>query len=62
MYSIEISPAAERDIKKLNKKLAYLKGIISIIDGLSLDPRPIGARKKVKGFLRTFRIRYRTTG
>jgi mRNA interferase RelE/StbE len=58
MYSIEIAPAAERDIKKLNKKLAYLKGIISIIDGLSLDPRPIGARK-VKGFLRTFRIRYR---
>ena len=59
MYSIEISPAAERDLKKLKKKLSYLDGIISIIDDLSSDPGPIGVRK-VKGFLRTFRIRYRS--
>jgi addiction module RelE/StbE family toxin len=59
MYSVEISPAAERDLKKLKKKLLYLDGIISIIDKLSLDPRHIGTRK-VKGFLRTFRIRYRS--
>jgi len=59
MYSIEISPAAERDLKKLKKKLSYLDGVISIIDDLSLDSRPIGARK-VKGFLRTFRMRYRS--
>ncbi len=59
MYSIEISPAAERDLKKLKKKLSYLDGIISIIDDLSSDPGPIGVRKG-KGFLRTFRIRYRS--
>jgi len=51
MYSIEISPAAEKDLKKLKKKLSYLDGIISIIDDLSSDPWPIGVRK-VKGFLR----------
>ena len=59
MYGIEISPAAEKDLKKLKKKLSYLDGIISIIDDLSSDPRPKGARK-VKGFLRTFRMRYRS--
>ena len=59
MYSIEISPAAEKDLKKLKKKLSYLDDIISIIDDLSSDPRPIGARK-IKGFLRTFRRRYRS--
>ena len=59
MYGIEISPAAEKDLKKLKKKLSYLDSIISIIDDLSSGPRPIGARK-VKGFLRTFRMRYRS--
>ena len=58
MYSVEISPAAERDLKKLKKKLSCLGDIISIIDKLS-DPRHMGTRK-VKGFLRTFRIRYRS--
>lgn len=58
MYHIEISPAAERDLKKLKKKLSYLGDIINVIDELSSHPRPIGARK-VRGFLRTFRIRYR---
>ncbi len=59
MYSIEISPATEKDLKKLKKKLSYLDGIISIIDDLSSDPRPIGVRK-VKGFLKIFRMRYRS--
>ncbi len=59
MYSIEISPAAEKDLNKLKKKLSYLGGIISIIDDLSSDPRPIGVWK-VKGFLKTFRMRYRS--
>lgn len=58
-YTIEISPAGEKDLKKLKKRLSYLDGVISVIDGLSLNPRPIGARK-VKGFLRTFRMRYRS--
>ena len=56
MYNIEIAPSAERDLKKLNKKLSSLNDIIIAIDNLSLDPRPIGVRK-VKGFINTFRIR-----
>ena len=56
MYNIEIAPSAERDLKKLNKKLISLDGIVDAIDNLSLDPRPTGARK-VKGFINTYRIR-----
>ena len=56
MYNIEIAPAAERDLKKLNKKLPSLNDISNAIENLSLDPRPIGVRK-VKGFINTYRIR-----
>ena len=56
MYNIEVAPAAERDLKKLNKKLSSLDDIINAIDNLSLNPRPIGVRK-VRGFIHTFRIR-----
>ena len=56
MYNIEIAPSAERDLRKLDKKLSSLDDIVDTIDNLSLDPRPIGVRK-VKGFINTFRIR-----
>lgn len=56
MYNIEIAPAAERDLKKLNKILSSSGGIINAIDDLSFNPRPPGV-KKVKGFKNTFRIR-----
>ncbi len=56
MYNIGIAPAAERDLKKLNKKLPSLNDISNAIENLSLDARPIGVRK-VKGFINTYRIR-----
>ena len=58
-YSIEISPAVEKDLKKLQNKISNFDSLISVIDDLSIDPRPIGVRK-IKGFDRTFRIRFRS--
>ncbi|MBU2563357.1 MAG: type II toxin-antitoxin system RelE/ParE family toxin [Actinobacteria bacterium] len=56
-YNIEISPAAERDLKKLKERLNNFDNLVSIIDKLSIEPRPYGVRK-VKGFDVTFRIRF----
>jgi len=56
-YNIEISSAGEKDLKKLQNKLPDFDDLINIIDDLSIDPRPIGVRK-IKGFDRTFRIRF----
>ena len=56
-YHIEISPAAERDIKDLKSKLKNLNDLVVAIDELSTNPRPYGVRK-VKGFDNTFRIRF----
>jgi mRNA interferase RelE/StbE len=56
-YIIEISPAAERDLKNLKNKLENFDSLLNVIDELSLEPRPYGVRK-VKGFNRTFRIRF----
>jgi len=56
MYQIEISPSAEKDLKKLNKKSLSLNDIIDSINSLSIDPRPVGVRK-ITGFRNTFRIR-----
>ena len=58
MYNIEIAPAAERDLKKLDKKLPSFNNISTAIENLSSDPRPKGVRK-VKGFINTYRIRVR---
>jgi len=58
-YTIEISSAGEKDIKKLQNKLPDFNNLINIIDDLSIDPRPIGVRK-IKGFDRTFRVRFRS--
>lgn len=58
-YTIEISSAGEKDLKKLQNKLPDFDSLISIIDNLSTDSRPIGVRK-IKGFDRTFWIRFRS--
>lgn len=56
-YNIEISPAAERDLKDLKDKLENFRDLITTINGLSMNPRPYGVRK-VKGFNITFRVRF----
>ena len=56
-YNIQISPAAERDLKELKSKLKNFGGLIVAIDELSTNPKPYGVRK-VKGFNITFRIRF----
>jgi len=56
-YNIEISPAAERDLKDLKDKLKNFRNLITTINELSIDPRPYGVRK-VKGFNITFRVRF----
>ncbi len=56
-FSIEISPAAERDFKKLKSKLQNFNELINIIDNLSIEPRPFGVRK-IKSFQNIYRIRY----
>jgi mRNA interferase RelE/StbE len=56
-YNIEISAAAERDLKELKEKLKNFKDLVNTIDGLSINPRPYGVRK-VKGFNITFRVRF----
>jgi hypothetical protein len=49
VYDIEVSPAADRDLSKLRKKITRddLTRLISAIDSLGADPRPAGARKIV---------------
>jgi len=56
-YNIEISPAAERDLKDLKSKLKNFNDLAVVIDELSTNPRPYGVRK-VKGFGITFRVRF----
>ena len=43
----------------LLNKLPDFDSLINIIDGLPMDPGPIGVRK-IKGFDRTFRARFRS--
>ena len=56
-YNIEISPAAERDLKDLKDKLKNFKDLINTINELSIDPRPYVVRK-VKSFNITYRVRF----
>ncbi len=54
IYWVEYTPAAARQIRKLNKTIqARLKSKIAI---LSENPRPPGS-KKLKGFENSYRIR-----
>ncbi len=57
-YRIGIAPAAQRELKKLQKKLskADLKGVVDAIDNLATDPRPKGI-EKLTGGDRLYRIR-----
>ncbi len=56
-YNIEISPAAERDLKNLKNKIKNFNDLVAAIDELSTNPKPWGVRK-IKGFSITFRIRF----
>ena len=47
-YNIEISPAAERDLKNLKSQLKNFDDLANVIDELSTNPRPSGVRK-IKG-------------
>jgi mRNA interferase RelE/StbE len=42
-YSVQLKPAAERDLKKIKDKTA-LRRIALAIDGLAINPRPSGAQ------------------
>ncbi len=56
-YQLEISPAAQRDLKKLAKQPGTtLQRIRDVIDELETDPRPHGV-KKLQGEENLYRIR-----
>ena len=57
MYTIEISPAAERDLRSLKNKIKKFNNLIVKIGNLSKEPRPYGVRK-IKGLEETYRIRF----
>ena len=42
-YTVQLKPAAERDLKKI-KDQAVLRRIVKAIDGLQTNPRPSGVR------------------
>jgi mRNA interferase RelE/StbE len=54
-YSIQLKPAAERDLKKI-KDRAVLTRISRVIDGLATNPRPPGV-KALQGDSSILRIR-----
>ena len=58
MYRVEVSPAAERDLKRLNRRIQRhdFERLRAVIRGLANVPRPEGARK-IQGTERAFRIR-----
>jgi mRNA interferase RelE/StbE len=58
VYEIEVSPAAERDLKKLVEHISGddFDHIKSAINGLSLEPRPNNVRK-IRGTGSAYRIR-----
>ena len=60
MYRIEVSPAAERDLKKLINKIQNqdFYRLRDVIRSLRNNPRPYGL-KKIKGTERVYRIRVR---
>lgn len=58
MYRIEVSPAADRDLEKLKKRIqrADFERLRAAIRGLAENPRPPGVRK-IEGAERAYRIR-----
>jgi mRNA interferase RelE/StbE len=53
-YQISITPAAQRQFKKLT--LAIQENLLALIEILSEDPRPLGC-KKLKGRKNQYRVR-----
>lgn len=58
MYRIEVSPAADRDLDRLKKRIQRLdfERLRTAIGNLADDPRPHGVRK-IKGAETAYRIR-----
>ena len=58
MYRIEVSPAADRDLNRLKKRIQRLdfERLRTAIGNLADDPRPHGVRK-IKGAETAYRIR-----
>lgn len=53
-YQVVIKPAAQRQLKKL--MLAVQKDLITLIESLSEQPRPLGC-KKLRGRQNQYRVR-----
>jgi mRNA interferase RelE/StbE len=53
-YQVSIQPAAQRRLKKL--PLAVQKDLITLIEHLAEEPRPLGC-KKLKGRQNWYRVR-----
>lgn len=58
MYRLEVSPAADRDLDRLKKRIQRqdFERLRVTIRGLADEPRPQGVRK-IRGAERAFRIR-----
>jgi mRNA interferase RelE/StbE len=58
VYRLEVSPAADRDIDRLKKRIQRrdFERLRAAIRGLADEPRPEGVRK-IRGAERAFRIR-----
>lgn len=58
MYRIEVSPAADRDLERLKKRIQRhdFERLRVAIRGLASEPRPQGVRK-IEGAERAYRIR-----
>ncbi len=58
MYRIEVSSGAERDLRKLDRRISRrdFERLRAAVNALAQEPRPQGVRK-LKGAQRSFRIR-----
>jgi mRNA interferase RelE/StbE len=58
MIKIEVTPAAERDLRKLKNRMRWedFESILAAIGKLKMDPRPQGVLK-IKGAEDAYRIR-----
>lgn len=58
MYRLEVSPAADRDLERLKRRIQRhnFERLRAAIRGLANEPRPHGVRK-IEGAERAYRIR-----
>jgi mRNA interferase RelE/StbE len=54
-YTVRISPAADREIRKLDRPVQ--RRILKRLDGLTIDPRPNGVEKLAGGDVPRYRVR-----